>query len=213
MDYQLFKIVGALAGLGGIGVAAVVYIFREIIRKEIFPQLTKNQAYTLLNRMIVLTSIIGFVGIVAYVALSFLKEPTPSNQRDKHATSSTPTPPTNVNGIRDVQTSTPTPTKTEVGKLGHNNQPSSPLSGNSRVSGFVFDENKKPLVGATISIDDFAGMKPVKTASNGSFSLEKIPKQNREMIRIRVTLDGYVTEVRDVVIGNYPRVITLVKIK
>lgn len=203
MDYELFKIVGALAGLGGIGIAAVVYIFKEIIRKEIFPQLTKAQAYSLLNRMVVLTAIIGFVGITAYVILSLQRTPATPVQHDEYATSPTPTPPTNV------QTPTPTPTPTK----NHNNQPAPPTASTSRVSGFVFDEDKKPIAGAAISIDDFANMKPVKTASNGSFSLEKIPKQNREMIRIRVTMDGYVTEVRDVVIGNYPRVITLAKIK
>jgi len=212
MDYQLFKIVGALAGLGGISVAAVVYIFREIIRKEIFPQLTKNQAYSLLNRMVVLTSIIGFVGVMTYLILSFLKNPSPSIQGDAHATSPTPAP-ANLNGNRDVRTPTPPPIKTEIGRMRHNDQSTSPTPGISRLSGFVFDVNKQPLGGATISIDDFAGMKPVKTASNGAFSLENIPKQNREMIRIRVAMNGYVTEVRDVVIGDYPRVITLEKIK
>lgn len=59
MDSNLFKIVGVIAGIGGIAIATVVLIFREVIRKEIFPQLTKHQAYILLNRIIVLTFVIG----------------------------------------------------------------------------------------------------------------------------------------------------------
>ena len=59
MDYNLFKVVGAVAGIGGIAFASIVYIFREVIRKEIFPQLTREQACGLLNRIIVLIFVIG----------------------------------------------------------------------------------------------------------------------------------------------------------
>ena len=71
MDYQLFKIAGAIAGIGGLALASVVYIFREVIRKEIFPQLTKEQAYGLLNRIIVLIFIIGVLGIIAYIVVNW----------------------------------------------------------------------------------------------------------------------------------------------
>jgi len=71
LDANLFKVVGAVAGIGGIALAAVVYIFREVIRKEIFPQLTKDQAYRLLNRIIVYIFIIGVLGIIAYVVLNY----------------------------------------------------------------------------------------------------------------------------------------------
>lgn len=67
MDSNFFKIAGVVAGIGGIAIATVVLIFREVIRKEIFPQLTKHQAYNLLNRIIVLTFVIGVLGIGAYI--------------------------------------------------------------------------------------------------------------------------------------------------
>ena len=70
MDYDWLKIVGAVAGIGGIALGSVVLIFREIIRKEIFPTLTKEQSYTLLNKIVVLTFVTGILGITAYLVVS-----------------------------------------------------------------------------------------------------------------------------------------------
>ena len=97
MDYNLFKVVGIVAGIGGIALASVVYIFREVIRKEIFPQLTKDQAYNLLNRIIVLTFVIGVLGIIAYLVVMGLNRESTVNK--------------NINGS---QTPTPTPVKAEL---------------------------------------------------------------------------------------------------
>jgi hypothetical protein len=97
MDYELFKIAGAVAGIGGIALAAVVYIFREVIRKEIFPQLTKEQAYKLLNRIIILVFVIGVLGVVAYLIVNW------QNGSIR-----------NSNHNRDEQAPTPTPAKAEL---------------------------------------------------------------------------------------------------
>lgn len=80
MDSNLFKIAGVVAGIGGIAIATVVLIFREVIRKEIFPQLTKHQAYNLLNRIIVLTFVIGALGIGAYIVTAKWNGVVASNQ-------------------------------------------------------------------------------------------------------------------------------------
>ena len=80
MDSNLFKVAGAVAGIGGIALAAVVFIFREVIRKQIFPQLTKHQAYNLLNRIIVLTFVIGALGIGAYIVTAKWNRVVESNQ-------------------------------------------------------------------------------------------------------------------------------------
>lgn len=90
MDYSVFRIVGAVAGIGGIALASVVYIFREVIRKEIFPQLTKEQAYTLLNRIIVLIFIIGVSGIAAYIIVNW--QSSHSANTDNTRSEPTPTP-------------------------------------------------------------------------------------------------------------------------
>jgi hypothetical protein len=96
VDYEFFKIAGAVAGIGGLALAAVVYIFREVIRKEIFPQLTKEQAYKLLNRIIVLVFIIGVLGIAAYLVVNWQN----GNR--------------NTNRGREGQTPTPTPVAAEL---------------------------------------------------------------------------------------------------
>lgn len=91
MDYHLLKIAGAVAGIGGIAVAAVVYIFREVIRKEIFPQLTKEQAYKLLNRITVLIFIIGVLGIAAYLVVNW-QNGDPNTNLARGDRTPTPTP-------------------------------------------------------------------------------------------------------------------------
>jgi hypothetical protein len=53
MDLELIKTVGQIAGIGGIALGVLLILFREIIRKKIFPQLTKEQAYSLLKLIIV----------------------------------------------------------------------------------------------------------------------------------------------------------------
>ena len=93
----LVRIAGAIAGIGGLALAGVVYIFREVIRKEIFPQLTKEQAYSLLNRIILLIFIIGVMGIVAYLVVNW--------QNDSKR---------NINNSGGESTPTPTPEKSEL---------------------------------------------------------------------------------------------------
>ena len=92
MDSNLFKIVGVVAGIGGIALGTVVYIFREVIRKEIFPQLTKEQAYNLLNRIIVLTFVVGVLGIGAYIIVAKRNGEISSNQNSNGGLTPTPTP-------------------------------------------------------------------------------------------------------------------------
>ena len=92
MDYDLFKIAGAVAGIGGLALAAVVYTFREVIRKEIFPQLTKGQAYKLLNRIIVLIFVIGVLGIVAYLVVNWQNGNRNTTNQSRDGQIPTPTP-------------------------------------------------------------------------------------------------------------------------
>lgn len=76
MDYEIFKTVGAAAGVGGIGIGAVILIFRRILSLKIFPQLTKEQSFKLLNRMVVLSFCIGVLGILAYFFLNYRESKT-----------------------------------------------------------------------------------------------------------------------------------------
>ena len=89
MDFDWLKSSGAIAGIGGIAVASVAFVFREVIRKEVFPRLTKVQAYKLLNRIITLIFIIGVLGLLAYGIVSFR---TKSNYSQQTETGPSPTP-------------------------------------------------------------------------------------------------------------------------
>jgi hypothetical protein len=49
METELFKTLGQVAGIGGIALGVLLILFKEIIRKSIFPTLKKDQAYRLLR--------------------------------------------------------------------------------------------------------------------------------------------------------------------
>jgi hypothetical protein len=64
---EILQAVGAIAGIGGIAFGVVLILFREVIRKNIFPQLTKEQAYKLLIVLALLTWSVALAGIGAYI--------------------------------------------------------------------------------------------------------------------------------------------------
>jgi hypothetical protein len=82
-----------------------------------------------------------------------------------------------------------------------------------RIAGMVVDENGQPLQGAKASLDDFPERPSVETASNGSFVLENIPRELNDQVRIRISLAGYHTKTKDVIIGRSSPRIILEKIK
>lgn len=67
MEASVLETVGQVAGIGGIALGVVLIVFREIIRKKIFPQLTKQQAYSLLRLITVFTFSVAIAGIGAWV--------------------------------------------------------------------------------------------------------------------------------------------------
>lgn len=70
MDAELLKIVSQVAGIGGIALGVLLLIFRDVIRKKIFPMLTKEQAYKLLRFVLVLAWLAALAGIVAWAWVS-----------------------------------------------------------------------------------------------------------------------------------------------
>jgi tetratricopeptide (TPR) repeat protein len=70
MDMELLKIVGQVAGIGGIALGVLLLVFRDVVRKKIFPMLTKEQAYKLLRSALLLTCLIALAGIGAWVWVS-----------------------------------------------------------------------------------------------------------------------------------------------
>jgi hypothetical protein len=63
---DVLKTLGEVAGIGGIVVGALVLIFRDIIRKNIFPNLAKQQSFRLLVLIVILAWSIAVLGIVAW---------------------------------------------------------------------------------------------------------------------------------------------------
>jgi hypothetical protein len=67
MDTELLKVVGQIAGIGGLALGVFLLLFREIIRKKIFPMLPPAQAYRLLQMIIVAVWSVAILGIAAWV--------------------------------------------------------------------------------------------------------------------------------------------------
>ena len=67
MDAETLKILGQAGGLGGIAVGVLLLVFREIVRKSIFPMLKKEDAFRIMRLIIVLTWSVALAGIAAWV--------------------------------------------------------------------------------------------------------------------------------------------------
>jgi hypothetical protein len=67
METKILQIVGQVAGIGGIALGILLILFREIIRKNIFPNLTKEQAYKLLRLIVILVWTVALAGLVCWV--------------------------------------------------------------------------------------------------------------------------------------------------
>ena len=67
MVADVLKTVGQIAGIGGLALGVFLLLFRDIIRKKIFPQLTKKDAYRLLRLISTFVFLIAALGIGAWV--------------------------------------------------------------------------------------------------------------------------------------------------
>ena len=76
MEPEILKTVGQIAGIGGLSLGLALLLFREIIRKNIFPRLSKNDAYRLLRLIGTFVFILALVGLVFW----FLGERSNSDQ-------------------------------------------------------------------------------------------------------------------------------------
>jgi hypothetical protein len=67
MDTELLKALGEALGIGGLALGVFFLLFREVIRKSIFPTLRKPDAYRLLRLVSVLVWLVAIGGIAAWV--------------------------------------------------------------------------------------------------------------------------------------------------
>ena len=67
MEHTILETVGKIAGLGGLALGVFLLLFRDVIRKNIFPNLTRSQAFRLLMLVLVLVWSVALAGIAAWV--------------------------------------------------------------------------------------------------------------------------------------------------
>jgi hypothetical protein len=67
MDSDLLKTLGQLLGIGGLALGVFLLLFREVIRKSIFPTLKKDDAFRLVRLMVVLIWSVAVIGIGAWI--------------------------------------------------------------------------------------------------------------------------------------------------
>lgn len=67
MSIEVWSEFGKIAGIAGLALGVFFVLFREIIRKAIFPTLTKPDAYRLLRLITVLIFAVAIAGIGAWL--------------------------------------------------------------------------------------------------------------------------------------------------
>jgi hypothetical protein len=75
MSTDVFRSIGSTAGLAGLAIGMIVILFKEVIRKRIFPQLPTKQAYQLLRTILFLAWSIAIVGIGSWTYLQLSARP------------------------------------------------------------------------------------------------------------------------------------------
>lgn len=78
MDLNSLSELGKIAGIAGIAIGALVLIFSSVIRKNIFPGLTKDQGYKVIRLILFFAGTLALVGVGAWVYLDVVK-----NAREK----------------------------------------------------------------------------------------------------------------------------------
>ena len=67
MEAQVIETVAKAAGIGGIAIGALLLIFRETLRKSIFPKMTREQGYKTIRMILVMVWTVALAGIAAWV--------------------------------------------------------------------------------------------------------------------------------------------------
>ncbi len=89
VDLDILKVLGGIAGIGGIALGVLLIIYKEVIKKRIFPTLTQKQAFRLLVLVLVFVWSLAVLGIGAWVIPKIIgdhpPEPPALESEVKHA--------------------------------------------------------------------------------------------------------------------------------
>jgi len=90
MEAGVLETVGQVAGIGGLALGVFLLLFRDLIRKSIFPKLPAAEAYRLLRLITGAVWSVALVGIAAwvYVETQPPAAPTSSVQQETHGDNS-----------------------------------------------------------------------------------------------------------------------------
>jgi Carboxypeptidase regulatory-like domain len=86
MDAAILKTLGETAGLAGLAIGMILLLYREIVRKNVFPTLSKRDAYRLFRAIAVLSWSVAIVGILSWVWSTSIER---RNQHASQVTNST----------------------------------------------------------------------------------------------------------------------------
>lgn len=67
MEQETIKVVAQVAGIGGVAIGGMVLIFRDVIRRNIFPTLTRQHAFELIRLIVILSFLMALSGIGAWI--------------------------------------------------------------------------------------------------------------------------------------------------
>jgi hypothetical protein len=70
MEISILKTLGQIAGVAGAGLGVLLILYRDLLRKDIFPKLRPTQAYRVIRLLLVLTWSIAFAGLAALLKYS-----------------------------------------------------------------------------------------------------------------------------------------------
>lgn len=71
MDIEILKTVGQIAGIGGLSIGMFFLLFKELIRKNIFPKLEKAHAYKLIRLFSILIWSAAIAGLICWFLLEY----------------------------------------------------------------------------------------------------------------------------------------------
>jgi hypothetical protein len=75
MEEHVLIAVGKVAGIGGLALGVFLLLFREVIRKRIFPKLPHTDAYRLIRQFMFLTFGLAVFGLGSWVYITVLATP------------------------------------------------------------------------------------------------------------------------------------------